>query len=73
MNKHGDSAKAKKPGTISTCFPQKEGAGGGDCSLARQMLMFAVVIVMQWSVAVCPMVVYLLKHLVDFCYRHKNC
>jgi hypothetical protein len=28
--------------------------------------MFAVVIVMQWSVAVCPMVVYLLKHLIHF-------
>jgi hypothetical protein len=26
--------------------------------------MFAVVIVMQWSVAVCPMVVY--KHLIHF-------
>jgi hypothetical protein len=34
--------------------------------------MFAVVIVMQWSVAVCPMVVYLLKYLIDFCYRHKT-
>jgi hypothetical protein len=30
MNKLGDSAEAKKPGTISTSFPQKEGAGGGD-------------------------------------------
>jgi hypothetical protein len=29
MNKHGDSALAKKPGTISTCFPQKEGPGRG--------------------------------------------
>jgi hypothetical protein len=28
--------------------------------------MFDVVIVMQWSVAVCPMVVYLLKHLIHF-------
>jgi hypothetical protein len=28
--------------------------------------MFAVVIVRQWSVAVCPMVVYLLKHLIHF-------
>jgi hypothetical protein len=28
--------------------------------------MFAVVIVMQWSIAVCPMVVYLLKHLIHF-------
>jgi hypothetical protein len=28
--------------------------------------MFAVVIVMQWSVAGCPMVVYLLKHLIHF-------
>jgi hypothetical protein len=28
--------------------------------------MFAVAIVMQWSVAVCPMVVYLLKHLIHF-------
>jgi hypothetical protein len=34
--------------------------------------MFAVVIVMQWSVTVCPMVVYLLKHLIHFCYRHKT-
>jgi hypothetical protein len=24
------------------------------------------VIVMQWSVAVCPMVIYLLKHLIHF-------
>jgi hypothetical protein len=30
------------------------------------VLMFAVVIVMQWSVAGCPMVVYLLKHLIHF-------
>jgi hypothetical protein len=29
-------------------------------------MMFAVVIVMQWSVAVCPMVVYLPKHLIHF-------
>jgi hypothetical protein len=28
--------------------------------------MFAVVIVMQWSVAACPMVIYLLKHLIHF-------
>jgi hypothetical protein len=28
--------------------------------------MFAVVIVVQWSEAVCPMVVYLLKHLIRF-------
>jgi hypothetical protein len=30
------------------------------------MLMFAVVIVMQWSVAICPKVVYLLRHLILF-------
>jgi hypothetical protein len=28
--------------------------------------MFAVVRVMQWSEAVCPMVVYFLKHLIQF-------
>jgi hypothetical protein len=42
-----------------------------DAQILRELLMFAVVIVMQRSVAVCPMVVYLLKHLIDFCYRHK--
>jgi hypothetical protein len=30
MNKHGESAKAKKFGAVSTCYPQKEGAGRGD-------------------------------------------
>jgi hypothetical protein len=33
-------------------------------SKVLNMLIFDVVIVMQWSVAVCPMVVYLLKHLI---------
>jgi hypothetical protein len=35
--------------------------------------MFAVVIVRQWAVAVCPMVVYLLKHLIDFVIDTKIC
>jgi hypothetical protein len=39
----------------------------------RQLLIFAVVIVMQWSVAVCPMGVYLLKHLIHFVIDTKTC
>jgi hypothetical protein len=35
--------------------------------------MFAVVIVMQWSVAVCPIVVYLLKHLIHLVIDTKTC
>jgi hypothetical protein len=35
------------------------------------MLIFAVLL--QWSEAVCPMMVYFLKHLISFCYRHKTC
>jgi hypothetical protein len=36
------------------------------------MLMFAIVIVMQRSVAVCPMVVYLLMHLIHFVFGTKT-